>query len=207
VREIRTTEKSIFLTFDDGPEPGMTEQVLDLLDTFQAKATFFVIAEKAKAHPALVREIQRRGHSIGNHSLDHRFSRYFGGTASILKWISESEDMIAQVIGGPTIGFRPPWGMRTPALKRVLEELKMPMILWNTRFYDAVFEWTPKKAIESLNQAQSGAILLLHDRQPIERMPLFLESLRTYVDAATQRGFKMRDLNRDLDFRAQLMLA
>jgi peptidoglycan/xylan/chitin deacetylase (PgdA/CDA1 family) len=196
VRTIATVHKSIFLTFDDGPEPGMTEKVLDLLDDFEIKATFFVIAEKARKYPTLLKEIQARAHSIGNHSLDHRFSRYFNGYASTLKWIGDSEKIISDLIGAQTIGFRPPWGVRTPALTRVLEQLQMPLILWNTRFYDAVVPWTPEKALRSIQNAQSGAIVLLHDRQPEDRMPLFLNALRVYIDAAKKDGFEMRNLSR-----------
>jgi peptidoglycan/xylan/chitin deacetylase (PgdA/CDA1 family) len=196
IRTITTPHKSIFLTFDDGPEPGMTEQVLDLLDTFGVKATFFVIAEKAQKYPNLLREVQRRGHSIGNHSLDHRFSRYFKGHEAMLSWISDSEKIISDLLGEATIGFRPPWGMRTPVLSRVLEQLQMPTILWNTRFYDAVFPWTPKKALESIREAESGAIVLLHDRQPDDRMPLFLEALQVYIDAAKKDAFEMSGLRR-----------
>lgn len=194
IRTLSTPYKSIFLTFDDGPEPGMTEKVLDLLDAVGVKGTFFVIAEKAKKHPALLKEIQARSHSVGNHSLDHRFVRYFNGYSPTLQWIGDSEKMISDLLGTPTIGFRPPWGVRTPALTRALQELQMPLILWNTRFYDAVTPWTPQKALRSIQDAQSGAIVLLHDRQPEDRMPIFLNSLQVYIDAAKKNGFEMRNL-------------
>lgn len=198
IRSMKTSEKTIFLTFDDGPEPGMTEKVMDLLESYGAKGTFFVIAEKAQKYPLLLKEIHARGHAIGNHSLDHLFSRYFSGEKAMLAWVRDSENIIADLLGEKTVGFRPPWGMRTPALKAVLSQLKMPLILWNTRFYDAVFPWTPQKALESLRVAQSGAILLLHDRQPEDRLELFLKALQTYVDAAKKADFKLPCLTREM---------
>jgi hypothetical protein len=83
-------------------------------------------------------------------------------------------------------------------MSRVLKQLDMPTILWNTRFYDAVFPWTPKKALESVERAQSGGIVLLHDRQPEDRMPLFLNALKTYISAAKKDGFEMRNLTSEM---------
>ena len=198
IRTIKTPEKSLFLTFDDGPEPGMTERVLEILDTYQVKATFFVIAEKAQKYPELMQEIQRRSHGIGNHSLDHRYSQFLRGKTSLLHWIRKSETILSELMGAPTVGFRPPAGIRTPELKWVLKQLEMPMILWNTRFYDTVFPWTPDKALQSLRDAQSGTILLLHDRQRPERLNVFLNALQVYIEAAKQAGFELKSLTREM---------
>jgi hypothetical protein len=82
----------ICLTFDDGPNPDVTPSVLDLLDRFQAKASFFCIGEKAAAYPELVREIARRGHSIENHSYDHRSAFAFFGTSWLRRQVEAAQE-------------------------------------------------------------------------------------------------------------------
>ena len=109
----------ISLTFDDGPDPDVTPQVLDILDAHHAKASFFVIGDKAAAHADLIREIVRRGHSIENHSCSHsNFYGFFAWTA-LLKDIGAAQEIIAGITGRAPAFFRSPMGIRNPLLDRV----------------------------------------------------------------------------------------
>lgn len=197
VRSILSSEakNEIFLTFDDGPDDFTTPKVLDLLAEQRAKATFFVIAQKASSSRSLLRRIRDEGHSIGNHSLDHEYRHFFGGKKKILEWVSESEMRISDLIGAPTVGFRPPAGVHTPELRSSLSTLRMPMILWNIRFYDAVFSWSPSRADRSLKWMSEGSIILLHDRQKLEKRKLFLATLSGYIQGIQNRGFVLKGLN------------
>jgi peptidoglycan/xylan/chitin deacetylase (PgdA/CDA1 family) len=188
--------KVLHLTFDDGPDPHGTPRVLDLLDEFGAQATFFLIGDRATKNPELVRETIRRGHTIGNHSPDHRYSNYFSGRARLREWISAGERAISEVAGSPTVGFRPPAGVRTPELVRAAQELATPMILWQTRFYDTRFVPKPERLTRTLATARSGDIILFHDSQREERLGLFLASLRVYLEQVKSESFTLRALER-----------
>lgn len=188
---------ALYLTFDDGPSPGATEPVLEVLARHGAHATFFVIGQKARAQGALLERMVAAGHAIGNHSWDHGYSRFFLGKKALSRWIEQAERSLQAQIGAPTIGFRPPAGVRTPELRGALRELKLPLVLWNTRFYDTRFAWTRDKALRSLARARSGDIVLLHDRQSPEALPGFVDTLDLYLTQAEKQGFTFRALNRE----------
>jgi peptidoglycan/xylan/chitin deacetylase (PgdA/CDA1 family) len=197
IRQIPSIQKSLYLTFDDGPLASCTEGVLEVLSQHKIPATFFLVAEKAQRNPDLVHKILKHGHQIGNHSLDHRYSVFFKGEKALRNWICESEDIFHQ-LGIQTIGFRPPAGVRTPELFRALKQLDIPLILWNTRFYDSIWSWTKAKAEKSLTRLQAGDIVLLHDAQKNKKFPTFLSTLDFYLNAAQAKGFQFRPI--DLSF-------
>ena len=188
--------KVLYLTFDDGPHPGSTESVLESLSRHQARATFFVISRKARDHAALLSRTVGAGHAIGNHSWDHGYSRFFRGKKALLEWVEQAESSLREQLGQPTVGFRPPAGVRTPELHGALAELQMPLVLWSTRFYDTRFSWTPAKALRSLGRARSGDIILLHDRQTAARLPGFIATLDIYLKSAQAMGFEFEAIDR-----------
>ncbi len=194
--EVGGEGKVLHLTFDDGPDPRGTPRVLDLLDEFGAKATFFVIGERAKKNSELVRETLKRGHTIGNHSPDHRYSIYFSGRERLREWIAAGEHAIGEVTGAPTVGFRPPAGVRTPELARAARDLATPVILWKTRFYDTRFVPKPERLTRTLATSRSGDIVLFHDSQREDRLELFLASLRVYLEQTKAQSFTLRALER-----------
>lgn len=191
------SRKTLYLTFDDGPCPFSTAPVLDLLERHRARATFFVISRKAREQSALLERVRSSGHAIGNHSWDHGYSTFFRGKKALIQWIERAESSLQEQTGQPSIGFRPPAGVRTPELHGALRELKMPLILWNTRFYDTRFAWTRDKALRSLARARSGDIVLLHDRQSAKALPGFVETLDIYLTQAGKQGFEFRALDRE----------
>lgn len=186
--------KNIFLTFDDGPDPKTTPQVLDLLKKLKVRATFFVIAERAEAHPALIKRILSEGHAVGNHSTDHRYRNYFKSVKETKVWISQSESRLQALIHGKTVGFRPPAGVRTPAIHKALVELDIPMIYWSQRFYDTRFVFDEDKARKAASKVKQGDIILLHDSQSLKTLGPFLEGLSTYVFSLQEGGFTFATL-------------
>jgi peptidoglycan-N-acetylglucosamine deacetylase len=195
IRQGPRGSKALYLTFDDGPDSDFTPKVLEVLDQYQARATFFVIALKAEKTKALVRETIARGHSIGNHSWDHRYEAFFAGKETVKSWVEKAESKISDIAGGPTVGFRSPAGVRTPPLHQALDQLGLDLVHWTTRFYDTQFDWTPTRARRSLEVATPGDIVLLHDahRDP-EQQRIFLATLATYIQAAQNMGFSFRSL-------------
>ena len=117
--------RKVALTFDDGPDPEQTPRVLDLLAAHGAKATFFLIGERAARAGALVRRIAAAGHDLGNHTWSHR-SLWLSGPAETGRQVRQGHDAIAQVAGAAPRFFRPPWGMTNLALFAALRGLGVP---------------------------------------------------------------------------------
>ena len=157
----------ICLTFDDGPNPDVTPRVLDLLDGFQAKASFFCIGERAAAHPELVREIARRGHSVENHSYHHRSAFAFFGTAWLKRQVDAAQETLTSLAGRPPAFFRAPAGFRSPLLHFVLSNAGLHYVSWTRRGFDAVSR-DPQHVLRRLTRGLApGDVLLLHDSAPI----------------------------------------
>ena len=184
------SRNEIALTFDDGPDPDVTPKVLGILDSHQAKASFFVIGDKAAAHPELVREIVRRGHSIENHSLRHsNFFGFFVWTA-LRKDIGTAQEIIAGITGQAPAFFRSPMGIRSPMLDPVISQLGLRYITWTRRGFDTVAV-DPALVLERLTrQLSAGDILLLHDRRTRNQRAMVLEVLPALLDRIAEAGLK-----------------
>ena len=191
--EAAVARSEVAITIDDGPDPAVTPAVLDLLEANGVRATFFCIAERARAHPRLCREITRRGHSVQNHSLrhSHRFSLL--GRRGLAQEIGRAQRMLADITGQQPSFFRAPAGLRSPLLAPVLHRLDLRLVSWTRRGYDTV-QRRPARVLERLtNGLAAGDILLLHDghaaRTPAGRPVLLdvLPALLQRLDAAHLR--------------------
>lgn len=195
VRKISDTDRSIFLTFDDGPTPDFTERVLDTLAEEGAKATFFVIGRRATKHIRILRRILAESHSVFSHSTDHNFLHYFRTPGSIKAWVSRSLAELEDLTGMEQRMFRPPGGFVPPPLYMAARSLRVPIVLWNHRFYDWVHPWTAERAQASLERARPGDIVLLHDQQKEPHRPQFIRTLRDYVRGLRVEGLEPATLS------------
>jgi peptidoglycan/xylan/chitin deacetylase (PgdA/CDA1 family) len=153
----------VCLTFDDGPDPEVTPRVLDLLDRYRAKASFFCIGEKAAAFPDIVRDIARRGHSIENHSYRHSHAFAFYGVVRLRREVVASQVAIASICGRPPAFFRAPAGYRSVLLDPVLTACGLRYVSWTRRGFDAVRR-DPAPVLRRLTRGlAAGDVLLLHD--------------------------------------------
>lgn len=153
----------VVLTFDDGPDPEVTPQVLDVLDRYRVKASFFCIGEKAAAFPGIVRDIARRGHSVENHSQRHSHAFAFYGMSQLGREVDAAQSIIAAHAGRPPAFFRAPAGFRSPFLDLVLARRGLDYVSWTRRGYDTV-ERDPAKVLGRLTRGlAAGDVLLLHD--------------------------------------------
>ncbi|MGJ7526443.1 polysaccharide deacetylase family protein [Variovorax sp. GB1P17] len=186
--EAAAARREVAITIDDGPEPEVTPQVLDLLDAHGQRATFFCIAERVLAHPELAREIVARGHSIQNHTAQHRHNFSFLGPHGFAKEIARAQDILTDVTGQRPICFRAPAGLRNPFLEPVLHRLGLSLVSWTRRGFDTR-EGDAAKVMARLGRnLQARDILLLHDGNAartaegkpvlLEVLPLLLERLR-----------------------------
>ena len=186
----RAARGEIALTFDDGPDPKVTFEVLDLLDRYRAKASFFCIAARAERSPELVKEILLRGHHIENHTYRHAPTFALRGTKGLQREIGHAQDVLTELAGVRPRYFRAPAGMRNPWLQGVLRRFDLSLVSWTRRGYDAVCRDPRKIARRLLRNLRGGDILLLHDGGPARDRrgrPVVLEALARLLDTIASR--------------------
>jgi peptidoglycan/xylan/chitin deacetylase (PgdA/CDA1 family) len=180
--------RQVALTIDDGPDPHVTPRVLALLEEHHARATFFCIGERVRAHSELAREIARRGHAIENHS--HRHVHYFSllGPRGLTMEVERAQDTIGIVTGQRPVFFRAPAGLRNPFLDPVLSRLGLRLATWTRRGFDTVSASADAVLAKLTDGLRGGDILLLHDGHAARTRtgaPIVLEVLPRLLDALT----------------------
>ena len=183
-----TNRREIALTFDDGPDPVVTPQVLDLLDQHSARATFFCVADKADRHPEVCSEIVRRGHAVENHSQHHHNDFALLGPSGLKHELQTAQDTLTRITGQRPAFFRAPAGMRNPLLDPVLRALGVQLVSWTVRGFDARIGDAGRVSKRLLGGMGAGAILLMHDGNAAltrEGVPVVLEVLPKLLAAGT----------------------
>ena len=155
---IRTTEKVLYLTFDDGPDPGSTPQLLDVLKAHDIRALFFCDGKAAEKYINLTNQIREGGHLIGNHGYNH-FDGWRTDTAQYLNDVIVASNFTSNKI------FRPPFGrLSNKQKKRLLESYKL--IFWDIMAYDFDSTFGSVKSLKILKEKiRPGSIIVLHDKQ------------------------------------------
>jgi peptidoglycan/xylan/chitin deacetylase (PgdA/CDA1 family) len=192
VWKIRTSEKKIYLTFDDGPNKETTGNILDLLHRHGAGATFFLTGRKAGRHPGLVDEIRRRGHTLGNHTFDH-LNGWKTSTGAYLDNILKCDEVTASDL------FRPPYGRLTPAqVKRIRD--RYAIVLWTVMPGDFDARRSPEEVARNLYRyAEPGSIIVLHDMERAwEKVSHVLPG---FLDDFSRRGYTFEPLTREACIR------
>lgn len=181
--------RGVAFTFDDGPDPASTPKVLDMLDAAGAKATFFVIGHKAKAHPEIVEQITERGHALGIHSYAHPrlFSLY--SPRRVREDLERAIEVVHQITGVRPTLFRAPIGHISPTMAKVVRELDLSVVGWSVRGVDGWSGAKPDAVADKITRKlEDGAIVMLHDAS--ERgdfIPASLEALPRILAAADKR--------------------
>jgi peptidoglycan/xylan/chitin deacetylase (PgdA/CDA1 family) len=169
----RTDDENILITIDDGPDPHDTPKLLDLLDKHHVKAVFFMIGNKVAAHPELAREVLRRGHEIGNHTMNHpHVSFWCAGPWRTRREIADCQDVIERVTGFKPRFFRAPVGHRNLFTHPVAASLGLEVMAWRRRGFDAVESDADKVLERILKNLGPGDIVLLHEATPIAEQVL-----------------------------------
>ncbi|MFR9572331.1 MAG: polysaccharide deacetylase family protein [Rikenellaceae bacterium] len=161
----RSKKGCVALTFDDGVDEELTPKLLKLLDKYNAKATFFIIGEKARKHPHVVELIHRRGHAIGNHSMYHRGSFPMQSSGALYNEIMECSTVIESIIGERVRYFRPPFGVTNPMVGSAVRRSGLCSVGWSIRSFDTMGH--PVEVVERrvVKQIKGGDIVLMHDNR------------------------------------------
>ena len=182
-----TSEKKIFLTFDDGPIPDITEFVLETLDTFNAKATFFCIGDNVRKHPEIFDRILKNGHSIGNHTFNH-----MNGWKTEDHLYLENIEKCGEQLSLDTHLFRPPYGRIQRSQSRVVLK-KHRIIMWDVLTGDFSAQLTPETCLKkSIQYTRPGSIILFHDSLKASKNMQY--ALPGFLEHFSRKGFSFEAL-------------
>jgi peptidoglycan/xylan/chitin deacetylase (PgdA/CDA1 family) len=176
---IRSSEKAVLLTFDDGPSPESTPDLLGILDSANVRAIFFCNGKAAEKYPDLVNDMKRRGHIVGNHGYDH----ISGWSTSIKVYCDNAER--ASHFTSATL-FRPPYGRLRIRQYRSLRK-SYRIFFWDIMSFDYDLTFGAERSLELLKRKlRSGSVIVLHDT-PASTCRIFLKE---FIDSSRGRGYK-----------------
>jgi peptidoglycan/xylan/chitin deacetylase (PgdA/CDA1 family) len=180
----------VALTFDDGPHPVHTREVLDLLDAHGAKATFFIVGEKAERHPDVVREIGARGHDLAVHGNTHDRFLNMRNERRIADDVTRTVAIIERLTGQRTVLFRPPLGFTSPRTMVVVRELAMNVVGYSARAYDGLDVTNAERIVARVApKLADGTIVLMHDAaENGDRKPSSIAALPGILAEMKRRG-------------------
>lgn len=181
VWQIPTKDKSLYLTFDDGPVAGVTEEVLSVLKDFDAKATFFCVGDNVQKYPEIYKKILEAGHSTGNHTF-HHLNGWKTADEEYFEDVKQCAELVDSML------FRPPYGRITRSQARYLSK-KYKIIMWSALGGDFDPKVSAEKCIENiLKSTREGSIIVLHDNQKSAQTMLRVlpQVLKYYSDKGFQ---------------------
>lgn len=185
-------EKILYLTFDDGPHPEITPYVLDMLDQFDTKATFFVVGANVEKYPAVLKLTQSRGHVIGNHT-HHHLSGWNTSRENYHSDIVRCEHAITEVLGKePSNLFRPPYGRIAPGHIRSLKE-QHEIVMWSMLSGDFDLKLDIAASKRALERSQSGEVIVFHDSS--KSLGNLKQLLPWFLDSFHSKGYKFAALS------------
>lgn len=182
--------REVWLTLDDGPDPDDTPRLLDLLDQHHARATFFLIGERAARHPALVAEIARRGHEVAHHTHTHPCAAFWCATpARIHRELDAALAAFAAAGTPPPRRFRAPVGIKNLFLAPALATRGLDCIGWSIRGADTFAKTPDTVAARVARRLRPGAIILLHEGPPV-RPEVRVAAIASVLDLLHARGYR-----------------
>ncbi len=185
-------QNCVALTFDDGPSPENTLAILSVLNSYNAKATFFLIGEKVEKHPEIVKQIIDAGHEIANHSYSHSYMFPWFSAKKIQTELLKTCDLVRKISGEEPKYFRPPFGVSNPNIAKAVKNTGLKTIGWSVRSLDTVK--SPKTVLKRLSKTKSGDIILLHDNRP-DTVKILEKFLRSYKN----KGINFCSVSKCLD--------
>ncbi|WP_223032192.1 polysaccharide deacetylase family protein [Hanstruepera marina] len=173
-------ENHIAITFDDGPHPEFTPQVLAILKQYNAKATFFCIGKHVKAYPNVFKQILNEGHTVGNHTYSHNNMFGFFSTKKVITELQQTHKIVNDLTGLSLQLYRPAFGVTNPRIKKAVKTLALYSIGWNKRSFDTTSISKQQILNRITKNLKQGDVILLHDTslktvEVLEQLLLFLQ--------------------------------
>ena len=196
--------KRVFLTFDDGPSKDVTPHILDILDKYNIKATFFVLGNRVKMYPDIVKQEYEAGHYIANHKYSHKYSSIYKNVDSILKEYNKTEQAIREALGDETYSsnlFRFPGGSKGGPYEKIkkkarkeLKEYGIAYLDWSALTYDAEGAKTKKEILSNLKETINGwnnVVILMHDAADKK---ITYETLEDVIKYLKKEGYEFKNI-------------
>lgn len=187
VISVPNAENKIALTFDDGPHPVYTEQILDILDDYGIKATFFIIGENAQRYPDLVKRAIAAGHEIGNHTFTHPHMKAMS-EESLAKELEKTEGIMEELFDYKPVLFRPPEGFCCSAVKSGAERFDYRLTLWDVDTTDWAHNTVDNIVKTVVTGTKSGDIILCHDY--VTKPSPTPAALRAFIPKLQAKGYE-----------------
>ncbi|GAA4800349.1 polysaccharide deacetylase family protein [Litoribaculum gwangyangense] len=201
VWDIPANDKVIYLTFDDGPTPEITNWTLKTLKAYKAKATFFCIGDNIEKHPDIFYNVLNDGHTIGNHTQNHikgwktKTKDYLNNITEAKKVIDSHKEKFSIANRQSTINnlFRPPYGQISPKQGKTLISLGYKIIMWDVLSFDWDKSITPELCLNNVtSKAKNGSIVVFHDS--IKASKNMQYALPKVLDYFNGKGFQFKSL-------------
>ncbi|MDO6761059.1 polysaccharide deacetylase family protein [Tamlana sp. 2_MG-2023] len=192
--DIPTSEKTIYLTFDDGPTPEITHWTLNVLKKHKAKATFFCIGNNIEKHPDIFQDILKEGHAIGNHTYNH-VKGWKTKTPEYIEEVLKTQDIIDFETNTTksTNLFRPPYGRIKSSQGKKLLALHYKIIMWDILSFDWDQSVSPETCLKNvISKATNGSIIVFHDSVKASRNMQY--ALPKVLEYYSQKGFSFKAL-------------
>lgn len=183
---MNTSENQVYLTFDDGPVPGVTDFVLNELEKRGQKATFFMVGDNLRRYASLGKDVLHAGHAIGNHTFNH-LNGWRAHTSTYLSNINAFDGVLESTLGIQTDLFRPPYGLISNSqAKMVLKSKKL--VMWDVLSGDYDLSLKPSRVLsKSIENTHRGSIIIFHDQQKTKSV--LPKVLPEYLDFLQENGF------------------
>jgi len=204
IYKIKTNEKFVALTFDDGPHPLFTNRLLDIFKEKGIKATFFVAGNKIEKHKKIISRMIAEGHELGNHSYSHK-NLIFKKKSMIREEIEKTDRLLRELGVKGDIHFRPPFGRLLFAACSVIASLNKKVIMWNVPTRDFK-ESDPNVILKRIyKRIKPGAIIVLHDSgierpgKKIDRQAT-IDVVKMLIDGLPKRGYEFRTISELINY-------
>jgi peptidoglycan-N-acetylglucosamine deacetylase len=189
INEVPTSQKAVAITFDDGPNPTYTPQVLEIFSEAKGKVTFFMIGEQMKNHPEVVKQVAALGHEIGNHTFTHPKLSLLS-TTECLEEIERTERLIEELAGRKPVVFRPPYLDYSEDTVSLLQQKGYPTMIGALNLEAQDWEQPGARHIleKSRDAVKNGSILIFHDGYGDRSQTI--EAIRMLVSELTAQGYQ-----------------